>query len=68
VALGPIPDALFPFVIGIAEYIARAIADAFHVTNAKVERTIQFLAYLLVICPLLLIAAAALAAVVTWLI
>jgi hypothetical protein len=68
VALDPVGDALFPWVIAIAEHIARAIAEAFHVTGARAERTIQFLVYILVICPVLLLVAAALVALVTWLV
>ena len=67
-AIDPVGDSLVPWVIGIAEHIARAIAAAFHVTGARAERTILFLVYILVICPLLLLCAAGLVALSTWLV
>jgi hypothetical protein len=67
VALGPIPDGLFSLVMAIAEGAARTIAQAIRVTDPKVERTIQFLVYLFIICPLLLLAVAAIVAGAGWL-
>ena len=61
-------DGLFPLVIGVAEAIARAIERVFRVNDSKGERTIQFLVYVLIICPLLLLAVAALVAIVGWLV
>lgn len=66
-ALGPVADGLFPLVLGAAEAIARQIAKALSVTDSKVERAIQFLVYVLIICPLLLLAAAAWVEAVRWL-
>ena len=66
--LGPIAEGLFSLVIAIAEGAARGIAGAIRVTDPKVERTIQFLVYLFIICPLLLLAVAAIVAGAGWLI
>ena len=66
-ALGPLPDGLFSLVIAIAEGAARTIAGVIRVTDPKVERTIQFLVYLFIICPLLLLAVAAIVAGADWL-
>jgi hypothetical protein len=68
VPLGPIADGLFSLVIAIAEGVARAIAGAIRVTDPKVERTIQLLVYLFIVCPLLLLAVATIVAGTRWLI
>jgi hypothetical protein len=59
----PFPDdvaqALLPWLLRATEVAARTIASTFGARDPKWERVIQFLLFVLVACPLILLALAA---------
>ena len=60
--LNDVAQAFFPWLLRATEVAARAVASAVRVRDPKQERMIQFLVFVLVACPLVLLALAALVA------
>ena len=58
--LDDVAQAFFPWLLRATEVAARAIASTFGARDPKQERLIQFLLFVLVACPLILLALAAL--------
>lgn len=63
-ALDPMAEGLFTFVTAVAERIAKGLATAIGTSSPRLHGFILFAVYLVVVCPLLLLAVAGLTAAV----